>query len=143
MVKLPDPVAGLVFRYDYLWLREHRLRRETSKDRPVCLIMPLGLDPETGRPRFMAAPITHSEPDVGEPSLELPVEEKRRLRLDGERSWIVLSELNLDRWPDGFVPVQGNSTGIYGVLSSPLLRRVGRILREETEAGRLQIIRRF
>jgi len=97
-VSLPKPEPGLVIRYSYLWLREHRAGREDgSKDRPCAIILALHTD-EDGE-QVLVVPVTHSPPENPMAALELPPTVKRHLGLDTERSWVVLSESNLFNWP--------------------------------------------
>ncbi len=44
-------------------------------------------------------PVTHSPPDDASLAVEIPAKLKQRLRLDGARSWVVLSEWNEFVWP--------------------------------------------
>jgi len=97
-VSLPKPEVGLVIRYSYLWLREHREgREEGTKDRPCAII--LAAHRHDGETRVLVVPVTHSQPDSPDVALELPPAVKRHLGLDAERSWVVLSESNLFDWP--------------------------------------------
>jgi hypothetical protein len=45
------------------------------------------------------AAITHSLPARPQDASELPMDVKRRLRLDAQRSWVVCSELDRFVWP--------------------------------------------
>ena len=47
----------------------------------------------------MLLPITHSAPAAGESAIEIPQKVKQHLGLDAERSWVVVSECNIDGWP--------------------------------------------
>jgi hypothetical protein len=80
-----------------LWSRA-ALGREAGKDRPACLIA--ASDPAT-KPRFVVIlPITHAAP-AGDPvGIELP-RVRHALGLDDEPSWIIVSEHNVDEWPNG------------------------------------------
>lgn len=52
---------------------------------------------------------------------------KRRLRLDEERSWVVVSEANVFTWPGPdlrFVPGKGRESAAYGFLPPALFRVV-------------------
>lgn len=97
-MSLPKPEPGLVIRYSYLWLREHRDgREEGAKDRPCAIILAA---PDTdGEIQVVVVPITHNRPDNLDAALELPRAVKHHLGLDAERSWVVLSESNLFVWP--------------------------------------------
>ena len=95
---LPKPEAGLVIRYSYLWLREHREgREEGTKDRPCAIV--LALHNHEGETQVLVVPVTHSPPGNSATALELPTVVKQHLGLDAERSWVVLSESNLFDWP--------------------------------------------
>jgi hypothetical protein len=96
-VSLPKPELGLVIRYSYLWLQEHREGREEGvKDRPCAII--LAARHHDGETQVLV-PVTHSPPDDHAAALELPPAVKHHLGLDAERSWVVLSESNLFDWP--------------------------------------------
>ena len=97
-MSLPRPEPGLVIRYSYLWLNEHREGREEGvKDRPCAVI--LATRDQDGDIRTLVVPVTHSAPRRGEDALELPAILKRTLGLDAERTWVVVSESNFFTWP--------------------------------------------
>lgn len=94
----PEPKPGLVIRYSYLWRAEARQGREEGvKDRPCAIVVVVAQ--QDGRKRVLALPVTHSQPTDLKYAIELPPATKRRLGLDEERSWIVLSEWNDFLWP--------------------------------------------
>jgi len=97
---LPEPKVGLVIRYAYLW-REEALagRDEGRKDRP-CVILLVGPAREGGT-LVTVAPITHTPPDPERraDAIALPAPTQLRLGLDGERSWVLASDLNQFVWP--------------------------------------------
>lgn len=98
-MSLPRPEAGLVVRYSYLWHSEHVLgREEGAKDRPCAIILAVA-DKKAGRDRVWLLPVTHRAPSDREAAVEIPSVVKRRLGLDGEQSWVVLSEWNECLWP--------------------------------------------
>ena len=115
---LAAPEAGLVIRYAYLWLREHRAgREEGTKDRPCAII--LAVRGHEGETQVLVVPVTHSPPVIAADALELPPAVKRHLGLDAERSWVVLSESNLFDWPGPDlrrVRDRDDSSVAYGVL---------------------------
>jgi len=117
-VSLPKPEPGLVIRYAYLWLREHRAgREEGSKDRPCAIV--LAAADRDGETRVLVVPVTHSPPEDAENALELPQAVKKHLGLDDQRSWVVLSESNLFDWPGHDLRRVGdrdNSSVAYGFL---------------------------
>ena len=117
-VALPEPVPGLVIRYSYLWLVEHRKGQEEGvKDRP-CAVILVTQDTE-GEKIVTVLPVTHSPPSNPALAMEIPLETKRRLGLDEARSWIVLTEANQFTWPgpDLRPAVSGDMASIaYGQL---------------------------
>jgi hypothetical protein len=97
-VSLPTPQPGLVIRYSYLWAREHdRGREEGVKDRPCAVLLATRTD--EGDLRVIVLPITHVPPRDPDGALEIPALTKRRLGLDDDQSWIVLTEGNAFAWP--------------------------------------------
>jgi len=97
-MRTPTPVPGLVIRYSYLWRRESlQGRDEARKDRPCAVVLAA---PELeGGVRVYVLPITHTPPLDPALAIELPLRVKRHLKLDDERSWIVLDEVNDFLWP--------------------------------------------
>jgi hypothetical protein len=95
---LPRPKNGMVIRYDYLW-RSQALRGEESgrKRRPCAII--LAVRTGGGHDEVTVLPITHTPPAETGDALEIPGPVKRRLELDDELSWIVLTEANRFLWP--------------------------------------------
>ena len=121
----PTPAPGLVIRYAYLWRREALAgRAEGAKDRPCVVI--LALKREAGWTVVTVAPTTHSPPNAPATAIEIPPATKRRLGLDGERSWIVVADLNQFIWPgpDLRPTHQGSETFAYGLLPAALYREV-------------------
>jgi hypothetical protein len=97
-VSLPSPEPGLVIRYSYLWLREHREGREDGiKDRPYAIV--LAARDSGDHAHVLVVPVTHTPPAALAEALELPAAIKQHLGFDSERSWIVLNESNLFEWP--------------------------------------------
>ena len=125
---LPKPEAGLVIRYSYLWLREHRKGREDGiKDRPCAII--LALPDHDGETQVLVVPVTHSPPEDLTAALELPPAVKQHLGLDAERSWGVLSESNLFDWPGPDLRRVGDrddSSVAYGFLPPRFFAEVHR-----------------
>jgi len=122
----PIPQPGLVIRYSYLWHREARSGQEEGlKDRPCAIV--LASQNEDGTTRVYVLPITHSPPvHVGE-AIEIPAPVKARLGLDGQRSWVVISEANVFTWPGPdlrFQPGKGPESSVYGFLPPAFFRVV-------------------
>ncbi|MBU6297372.1 MAG: type II toxin-antitoxin system PemK/MazF family toxin [Alphaproteobacteria bacterium] len=119
---LPRPVPGLVIHYSYLWLEEHRRGREEGiKNRPCAIILTTQNDDSDEIVTVL--PITHAPPNDLAKAMEIPLATKRRLGLDSERSWVVLSEANRFAWPgpDLRPTMSGDASSIaYGLLPEKL-----------------------
>ena len=88
----------MVIRYDYLWRSQAMRGEESGRKRRPCAII-LAVQTASGNDEVTVLPITHTEPaEVGD-ALEVPSAVRRRLELDGERSWIILTEANRFHWP--------------------------------------------
>lgn len=125
-MSLPEPKPGLVIRYAYLWAREHDQGREEGvKDRPCAVL--LATRDDEGDLRVIVLPITHARPANPETAVEVPLTTKRRLGLDDEQSWIVLSEGNAFAWPGPdlrFAPGEGAQSVALGYLPAKLFEIV-------------------
>lgn len=94
----PAPVPGLVIRYSYLWAIEHaRGQEEGVKDRP-CAVVLVATD-DAGEKVVTVLPVSHTPPADPQRAVEIPAAVKRRLGLDDDRSWVVLTEANRFVWP--------------------------------------------
>ena len=123
---LPAEVrVGWIFRYAYLWDWQHREgREEGDKDRP-CLVLAIVATTEDGVPVVRVLPITHTQPNLID-AIEIPAHVKQRLRLDAERSWIVLTESNRFTWPGPDLRSADTESGYYGALTPSLFAEVKR-----------------
>jgi hypothetical protein len=92
---MPKPIAGDVWRYDYLWRWQHE-RGETAgrKPRPVTVVAVL-VEKQNSTDLFLL-PITGSSPDSSRLAIEIPEIERRRAGLDDKPLWIVFDEYNHD-----------------------------------------------
>ncbi|RWB51054.1 plasmid maintenance toxin (PemK-like) [Mesorhizobium sp.] len=124
---LPTEVkVGYVFRYSYLWHRQHlQGREEGDKDRP-CLVLALVAVEADGTRVVRVLPITHTPPSDPQATIEIPAMVKDRLRLDFERSWIVLTESNRFVWPGPDIRPVDTESGYYGPLPPALFAEVKR-----------------
>jgi hypothetical protein len=125
-VALPEPVPGLVIRYSYLWAREHKRGQEEGvKDRP-CAVVLLVVN-EDGERTITVLPISHTPPADPALAVEIPAQVKRRLKLDDERSWVVLTEANRFIWPgpDLRPAMPGDAASVsYGPLPFGLFEEI-------------------
>jgi hypothetical protein len=98
----------MIIRYDYLWSREAAAGRQQGKD---CLVA--ASDSQT-KPRYVVLlPITHSPPNGETIGIEIPAKVKQTIGLDDKPSWVIISEHNIDGWPNaGLSPIPG-TPGIY------------------------------
>lgn len=133
---LPEPKAGLVIRYDYLWNREAAAGRDQSKDRPACLVA--ASDPSSA-PRFVVIlPITHAMPRGDDIGIPIPHNVCRALGLDDVPSWVIVSEHNVDEWPNGGLTALPGQPGVfaYGFIPPSLFARIKAKFIELIENGR-------
>jgi hypothetical protein len=139
---LPDPKPGLVVRYDYLWTHEAAASRDQGKDRPACL---LAATDDAARPRYVVLlPITHSPPAGEIVGIEIPAKVKHAIGLDDEPSWVIVSEHNIDEWPNGGLsPLPGRPDVFsYGFLPPGLFARIKASFLDLAKAGRSSAVRR-
>lgn len=140
----PEPVPGLVIRYSYLWRSEYvEGREEANKDRPCAIVA--AVRNAAGGPQVLVLPITHTSPDASTVGVEIPAFVKKRLGLDDERSWIVVSEYNDFSWPGPDLrpaPGGGDASIAYGVLPASLFETVRRALLDLHAAGRVKAVKR-
>ncbi len=135
---LPAPAPGLVIRYAFLWSHEREAgRTEAAKDRP-CAIVLSARRAETGHLMVVVAPVTHSPPSAGQPSVAVPPDVAARLGLDDGPAWIRVDELNRFAWP-GFDlrPIPGRAGAFaYGFLPQPLFEQVRALILESRRKAR-------
>lgn len=123
---LPRPEPGLVIHYEYLWRHEHEAGDEQGSKRRPCAIVVATAD-ETGRRETVVAPITHREPQPPALGVEIPLKVKRHLGLDDERSWVIVTDLNVFEWPGPDIyPVPNTvpATFEYGFLPPILFEKI-------------------
>src|SRR4030095_6214398 len=103
--------------------------REQGKDRPTCLVA--ATEPAAS-PRFVVIlPITHTPPDSDTPDgktvgVEIPAKVRAALGLEDAPSWVIVSEHNVDEWPNaGLAPLPGRP-GVfsYGFIPPGLFAQV-------------------
>ncbi|MGE3819748.1 MAG: hypothetical protein AB7I30_09950 [Isosphaeraceae bacterium] len=140
-----EPVPGLVIRYSYLWRSEYELgQEEGAKDRPCAVPMVAGSD--QGETVVTVLPVTHTPPSDPAQAVEIPLVSKRRLGLDTDRSWLMLSEANRVVWPgpDLRMKEPGGDAGsvAYGLLPAALFRRIRDAFAARVEARSPLVIRR-
>jgi hypothetical protein len=124
-----EPKVGWLFRYSYLWHWQHlEGREEGDKDRPV-LVLAIVATLDDGTPVVRVLPITHGPPANPDDAIEIPPATKRRLGLDDERSWIVLTESNRFVLPGPDIRPVDSDSGYCGALPPALFAEVNVIER--------------
>lgn len=79
-----------------------------GKDRSACLV---AASDSQAEPRFVVLlPISHTPPDADTIGIEIPVRVKQAVGFDDAPSWVIVSEYNVDEWPNG---------GLSAVLGKP------------------------
>jgi hypothetical protein len=143
-VSFPEPVPGLVIRSAYLWSAElQRGQEEGLKDRP-CAVILVATDEEGDR-IVTVLPVTRAPSSVPALAVEIPAETKRRLGLDEERSWIVLTEANRFAWPgpDLRLARAGDLASVaYGLLPRALFKEVTARLADAIRARLVRVVPR-
>ena len=137
-----DIRIGHVLRYSYLWHWQFLDgREEGDKDRP-CLVLALVVTESDGARFVRVLPITHTPPANSEDAVEIPPLVKNRLKLDEERSWIVLTESNKFAWPGPDLRPLSTDSGYYGALPPALFEGVKRrfvaLARNHKQTGRTE-----
>ncbi len=139
---LPEPSPGLVIRYGYLWTREAAVGRDQGKERPACLVAAMD---SAAVPRFVVIlPITHTRPDGDTVGVEIPAKLRKALGLGEAPSRVIVSEHNVDEWPNGgLAPVPGRP-GVfsYGFIPPGLFAQAKAKFLELCERGRSGAVRR-
>jgi hypothetical protein len=141
-VAVPEPKPGLVIRYDYLWSHEAAAGRDQGKERPACLV---AASDSSVHPRFVVIlPITHSPPTGGTVGIEIPARVRQALGLDDAPSWVIVSEYNVDEWPNGgLAPLPGRPGEFsYGFIPPRLFAQVKEKFVELSEQRQSRGIRR-
>ena len=139
---LPDPRPGLVIRYDYLWTKEAAAGRDQGKERPACLVAAMDA---MSSPRFVVIlPITHTRPDKDTVGVEIPTRVREALGLDDAPSWVIVSEHNVDEWPNGGLAPLPGRPGVfsYGFIPPGLFAQVKSKFLQLYEKGQSGSVRR-
>ena len=141
---LPQPAPGLVIRFGYVWKREAQSGRESgAKDRP-CVVV-LAVEAVAGQTLVTVVPVTHTRPDDDTGGVPLLTKVQRRLGLDTEPAWVVVSEVNRFIWPGPDLrPVSADrpDTFAYGFLPHDLLADIRDKMVAWHRAHRVSIVRR-
>ena len=140
---VPSAEPGLVVRYEYLWRRRAEAGAESAeKDRPACVVVVL--HEADGSARVMLLPITHSAPGARDIGVEIPQAVGRALGLDARRSWVIVSECNLDIWPSPDLrPLSGRQGRFhFGHLPPRLFRSIRQTFLDAYRQRRVAVVKR-
>ena len=94
-----------------------------------------------GRP---LPPDTPTPPGGDTIGIEIPAKVKEAIGLDDVRSWVIVSEHNIDEWPNGGLsPAPGKAEGVaYGFLPPGLFARIKAGFLETARRGKSTAVRR-
>jgi hypothetical protein len=98
-----------------------------------------------GRTRVTVLPVTHSPPSDKSLSIEIPPATKRRLGLDDDRSWIVLTDANRFVWPGPdlrYIRPGDATSASYGLLPDGLYLEVRNKFVAAVRANRAKAVTR-
>ncbi|WP_395677381.1 hypothetical protein [Inquilinus sp.] len=141
-MSFPDPKPGLVVRYDYLWAHEAERGQDQGKDRPTCLV---AATDSAMRPRYVILlPITHTPPSGDTTGIEIPAKVKQAIGLDDAPSWVIISEHNIDEWPNGGLSMVPGTSGVfaYGFIPPGLFARIKAEFLELARRKKSGVVRR-
>lgn len=139
---IPEPKPGLVLRYDYVWTHEAAIGQDQGKTRPTCLV---AATDTLVRPRYvLLLPITRTPPSGDTIGIEIPAKVKRTIGLGDAPSWVIVSEHNIDEWPNGGLsPVPGRRGEFsYGFIPPALFAQIKARFLELTRAKKSGAVRR-
>ncbi len=133
----PEPVPGLVIRFNYLWDVDNQKGLSSSdKERPCAIVLYTKKTNKT-----LVVPISHSYPEVGEEndSLEIPAEICAEIGLDKDRNWVRVSEVNEFEWPSAEIrPRPDDPSRVdYGMIPEEFFLEIRKRLAKAVSEHRL------
>jgi hypothetical protein len=120
-MKFEGPRVGMVIRHWYLWRNEAEKGQEEGRKLRPCMVA-ITHQNEHDETEVYIAPITHVPPSDPKIAKEIPAATKARLRLDGERSWIITNELNRFTWRGPDVEETPAGKWTYGYLPANFIK---------------------
>lgn len=96
-------------------------------------------------PRYVVIlPITHTPPDKDTVGVEIPAKVRHAIGRDDAPSWVIVSEYNVDEWPNGGLASVPGRPGIfsYGFIPPGLFAQVKARFLEQSGQGRSPGVRR-
>jgi hypothetical protein len=142
-MSVPNPEAGLVVCYGYLWHHEHLAGHEEGrKDRPAVIVL-AARKTDGDYQEVTVLPVTHRPPDEPAWAVEIPAPVKRHLGLDAGRSWVVVSEGNDFLWPGyDLRRIPGTGRYDYGFLPPRFFSRIIAAFDQLRSAGKTRLTSR-
>ncbi len=139
---LPDLTVGLIVRYEYLWSRRAARHPTADKDHPACVVLTYRVA-DRAEDFVIYLPLSHSPPGEDDEGIEIPDAVKARAGLDAGRQWILVSECNLDVWPQDLRMIPpGRGRFHYGHLPPGFFRLVRDRFVARFRARRVASVRR-
>lgn len=135
------PEVGLLIRHMYLWRDEAKQGREEGRKARPCLIVHVRINDYQESEVFIL-PVTHTEPHDSAEAIEIPLATKHRLKLDDDRSWLILSEVNRFIWVGPDVRKTQSNEYSYGFLPSGLVKDAISNFKHNAMNRRLGIVNR-
>ncbi len=120
-----------------------RGQEEGVKDRPCAVVLVTQQD--DADEVVTVLPVTHTSPADPALASEIPAMTRRRLGLDAERSWVILSEANRFVWPGPDLrPLRNEAIEgvVYGTLPYALAEEIRLKFIENIKTRRLRIVQR-
>lgn len=134
-----SPKKGEVWRYEYLWHREHEVGMDNArKARPTALVTSyMGKD---GRVNLFWVPITSKKPYPDRVAIEVPEIERKRAGLASDMQlWVMLDEYNHDFLDTSFY---FDPNGYHGSFSAAFTDKALAVLISEGRKGSLKLVKR-
>jgi hypothetical protein len=90
-------------------------------------------------------PITHSPPTGATVGIEIPAKVKKAIGLDDAPSWVIVSEYNIDEWPNAGLSQIPGRPGVfsYGLLPPSLFEKVRARFAELAREKRAESVKRY
>lgn len=94
--------------------------------------------------QVVLVPITHAEPVNETVGVEIPLNVRKALQLDDRRCWAIVSEYNVDEWPNpGLAPASGRRGQFaYGLMPLSVFAIIRSELARLIRARRAKRVRR-
>jgi hypothetical protein len=141
--ELPEPETGMVVRYDYQWIDQ----KQPQKARPACVAFfklrpdprtPAGSEDAVFVKEVIYFPISTKPPHADQAAVKIPDQVRRHLGLP-DQSWIIISECNVQYWPNDLSRVPGSGKWIYGFFPPRFFRSLRDQLVVELKSQRLKM----